>query len=288
MKRFFSLLLLITIFTSLLTPASASTADKESTIFRGISGSEMQDLIELYPDEIALIERECNISIEKIDEDNLEDIKSVAVNYLYDSRYNFTGFMTELSVLHMEKEVWSYIPAMHAQSNGDVYTDNVEVTVFRNYGPLKGKYITQVPVGAEKTETSTISVGISSGDIIDGIEISIGASASTSYTVSGPPDDTFMCDGRLATDRIAVAVFYSAINKIEYDIVNEAAGVTTHYVMYVVDFTLAKTKDHTALAVFATPCYVESVYGNYVVKYANDAAFIAAFEKTPSIILFTT
>ena len=175
MKRYFAILLVITMCVVSTIPASAASPDVGASPSLVVEGEEMKNLVNLYPDEIALVESICKISIREINEDNLREISTVAIDYLADSNYNFSGLMTDLSVLYTERQLDSYIVTGYAHDD-DVYTDNVEVTPFRAYGALKGKYIDEVPTGSEKTDSGAISLGVSGGEILEGVQISFGFS----------------------------------------------------------------------------------------------------------------
>lgn len=105
MKRCAAFLLVVTVFSSILVPASAVSTNARNFSSTVIEGQELYNLINSYPEEIELIETTCGVSITEINDIILDNIKNISIEYLNDTRYDFSGLMTDLSILYTEKSL---------------------------------------------------------------------------------------------------------------------------------------------------------------------------------------
>lgn len=249
-------------------------------------GQELYNLINSYPEEIELIETTCGVSITEINDIILDNIKNISIEYLNDTRYDFSGFMTDLSILYTEKSLTKNSITPFGRGD-ELYFDNYKITPIRSYGALKGKYITEVAANSTETLSGTYSLGFSTGEIVAGVSLTTGVSFTRSYSVSGPNGLVKMCNGETPTHNIAVGVFMGAVNKVEYDIVNPVLGFSTHHVTYVIDSATSDVINYTLLAnIQASKCVVQDSDADFVVQYQNKEKFKEAFEKTPSIVVW--
>ena len=68
MKRCAAFLLVVTVFSSILVPASAVSTNARNFSSTVIEGQELYNLINSYPEEIELIETTCGVSITEIND----------------------------------------------------------------------------------------------------------------------------------------------------------------------------------------------------------------------------
>ena len=278
-KRLISALLFIAVLSSLVPASALSSSDIQEDLL--MADYRAQSIINAYPNEIELVESLCNISISQADETTLQKIAETAINYYDNDSYDFSGLMTSLSVLATEREMASYFDSLYPNS----LVDNCTVTPFQAFSALKGKYICDLPIGATSERSGTISIGIATGELISAVEIAAGISKSTTYEFAGPSPGETMHDGSYPTHRILVGAFWGSINKVEFDVYNPIAGMTTHHVEYRIPSETAFVKSYGTLAIIFTPCRIESATKSYIVQYPTWPDFISIFETTPSIIL---
>lgn len=242
---------------------------------------EVQAIFLEYRAEIDYIEQKHFVSINVLTYDTLELIKSETILNLENEEYRFAAFMDAISIAMLKQQ--------NAQKNAAArygYTImNETYTTVVSYQALKGRHIVDVPVGSSYTYSSTVSVSISSGELIEGLEISAGCSKSVSYSVSGPADGSTLSNGLPATHRTAIGVLFGSISRYEYDLVNNA-GVF-HITQYVVTPGTEAGVAYTFLSNIGIPTYIQRPNANnWVISYATPTAFYSAIVSEPSEIIF--
>ena len=266
---------------------SSLCAGKALSLFQGdeplLDAAEVRQLRLSYPREVERMESLGGIAMDEIGEDELETIKSVVISNLDCPDYAFSEFLSEIARMLTEKR-FLHQPA--AVSGLDTGTENVTVTLHRAYGPLRGEYITEVTAcSGQYGEAGRVTIGLDDGALFDGVTLSFGASASADYSVRSPAYDKTLCSGEVVTHRIAAGVFYAAIIRISYDLVDDGTGAAQHFDYYIVDQDTADTVCYTMLASIGIPTYVESADQNTVASYADLSVYQTRLEEDPAAVL---
>lgn len=255
-----------------------------------IDSSAMIDIINTYPNEIALVENTYNVSIEQINNKNLDLIKEVAIDNLYNSNYEFSDLMTDISTLCVENNIDYYIsqalPTTYAGHDGGIRVENQETREIISFGPLKGQYITEVKANSTTKEERGFSFNISSGESLKGVEIGLGVNVSNSVEISGPELHTKMISGDYATHSVGLGILYASVNLIEFDYVNDSAGGrVTHMSITVIVKETAEARDFVTLANMTDKFILEGLNGRGFLTYSSKKAFQERFEYNPEIVL---
>ncbi len=252
---------------SLSIPALAVADEYTDLIPRNIAN----EIFANYPNEILFVEEKYNVTIDKLDKSTNELIKREATDNYTNDDFDFSGLMTALS---LEKARFS-----SDASNRQVHV-NEKWSTHAEFGPVVAKVFKEVPTGVTTTHTGGFDISIRAGDIVSGVEISVGISTSSSYTVQGPADGTKLANGLNATHRLAIGALLGTVIKYEYDMYDPWTGAGGHFVEHYIEDESAKA--YTLLAIIATPTYVDKGSGSSTIRCSNYQKFEDMLWKNPN------
>ena len=268
MKKFIGLCLLLAVALSFCVfPACA-----ENTTADILSKDEMTQINSAFPQEIQYIETQKSIDLESLSEVELEMLKDAVIPQLGNPDYNFTGLMSALTGALAKKETENSSKARW------VYEDVIQDYCVRQYGPIKGEYITEVAAAA--THTGGFSVSVELGYEIDDFTIGAAFSLDGSVSLSGPAVNDKLANGKTTTHHIAIGVMFGEIWYKEYDIVT--AFNRTRVSMYYVKDNTADTYAFTLPAHLSVPTYAQSAVSDECAQFADQRELEAAIVSTPA------
>lgn len=243
---------------------------------------EVQTIFLEYGAEIDYIEQKHFVAINVLTYDTLELIKSETILNLGNEDYRFAALMDAISIAVLKQQ---NAAAREEYARSGYVIRNETYTAVVSYQALKGCCIVDVPVGSNYTYSDSVSISISSGELIEGLEISAGCAKSVSYSVTGPTDGTMLSNGLLATHRTAIGVLFGGISRYEFDLIN-AAGVF-HFTQYVVTPGTEAGRAYTFLSNIGMPTYIQRPnVNNLVISFENPTVFQNAVISEPSSIVF--
>lgn len=244
----------------------------------------LQTLTETYPAETARITEHTGNALRWIDETNLETVKRTAIANLGCEGYDFSGFLSDLALLCAEARLDAACAAAEAVDGGR-HLENVVCSIARTYGPQKGCYLTEVNAGSSESYSETLTMGVESGEELDGLQLTGDVSKRDSITFRAAGYDAVLTDGQMVTHQAAVGIFYGAVLRVEYDRVDTRTGTASHHISYVLEETTAETVCYSVPVSWGIPFYIQSISGDFVVKANNAPEFRAAFEEDPAVLL---
>lgn len=201
----------------------------------------LQTLTETYPAETARITEHTGSALRWIDETNLETVKRTAIANLGCKGYDFSGFLSDLALLCAEARLDAACAAAEAVDGGR-RLENVVCSIARTYGPQKGCYLTEVNAGSSESYSETLTMGVESGEELDGIRLTGDVFKRDSITFRAAGYDAVLTDGQVVTHQAAVGIFYGAVLRVEYDRVDTRTGTASHHISYVLEKTTGRDR----------------------------------------------
>ena len=218
---------------------SFSTQQEESysfLLYRDMSMPLMSDIsskqiAEKYSTQLATITGNSQRICGQITWETLEQIKAYIKchNSLDNSFYSLLSDIaiaaTEQKLALVENDIIKECLGEYSNTRdyGGFEIRNKTVTNLTSLKPLKGNIKKYLPTNS--SESSSLSVTIGVGDVIDGYSISASTTVSTSYSMSGPSTNTWLHSGvAVATHTAVYGVLNGIVQRITFDLVEVSTG----------------------------------------------------------------
>lgn len=162
---------------------------------------------------------------------------------------------------------------------------NKTVTNLTSFKPLKGnvkKYLQ-----TNSSESSSLSVTIGVGDVIDGYSMTASTSASTSYSMNGPSANTWLHSGvAVATHTAVYGVLNGIVQRITFDLVEASTGnVISHETIIKVEESTKYASNYTLFVSLGNPTYVDHARYNQTFAFATQSAFERNAQNSPDYFI---
>lgn len=217
--------------------------DKENAEYKQLT---LEQVLQEYEDEILYLRWKYDVDLEKenLTADVIERINWAISIDDCNEEFDFSGLMSEIALL---------------------MNDDDRITVYQEYGPLKGYFIKNVPTGGAFSESSAIE--IRKGQNIADIQLNQGMELDCNCNGNGPSDGTLLADGRKATHKTYYKVLYGTI------LFSEDKG-------YFIDENTVCLVDKNLLSSVGIPSYAE--VGNQVLSFESPYELQVAIEEHPT------
>ena len=280
---------------------SFSTQQEESNYFllyRDISKPLMSDIsskqiAEKYSTQLATITGNSQRICGQITWETLEQIKAYIKchNSLDNSFYSLLSDIaiaaTEQKLALVENDIIKECLGEYSNTRdyGGFEIRNKTVTNLTSLKPLKGNIKKYLPTNS--SESSSLSVTIGVGDVIDGYSISASTTVSTSYSMSGPSTNTWLHSGvAVATHTAVYGVLNGIVQRITFDLVEVSTGnVISHETILKVEESTKYASDYTLLVSLGNPTYVDHARYNQTLAFATQSAFERNAQNSPDYFI---
>ena len=260
-------------------PTAAACAANDSGVFMDVETE--QAILQEFEAEIRFVEEQHGIVIESINDDSLEAVKQEAVTHLENPSFRFAELMDKIAVACAQGKIASENTGIAPYTERPIKQNEV-ITVYKSFGPLKGKYINDAPVGSTSTISGTANIQIGTGEVVQNVAISGGGSVTLSYSLNGPADNTVLPNGVRATHRVAMGVLYGTILKHEYDWYFPDTGyIHRGNISYTVESGSATPESYTFLASIGVPTYAAKARGSGTLSFSDLRQFRSQVESNP-------
>lgn len=268
---------------------SFSTQQEESysfLLYRDMSMPLMSDIsskqiAEKYSTQLATITGNSQRICGQITWETLEQIKAYIKchNSLDNSFYSLLSDIaiaaTEQKLALVENDIIKECLGEYSNTRdyGGFEIRNKTVTNLTSLKPLKGNIKKYLPTNS--SESSSLSVTIGVGDVIDGYSISASTTVSTSYSMSGPSTNTWLHSGvAVATHTAVYGVLNGIVQRITFDLVEVSTGnVISHETIIKVEESTKYASDYTLLVSLGNPTYGQYILGKPANGLGNRAIY---------------
>lgn len=264
---------------------AVSGDDVTDTVETLAAEEDVQAIFSEFDAEIRYVEEKHCVTINELNQENLDLIKVEAVENLYNEEYCFVDLMNEIALASARYRDAKAVEDSGIQRTERPIISNKVTTVYSDFSALKGKYIAEMPVGVTGTVSSSTSIEVATGDVLKNVKIGVNFSIGFSYDLSGPEDGTVLSNGVIATHRVAFGILYGTIMKSEYDIYYPDTDYTHHMTEYYIDTSSAATTEYTMLASIGIPTYSGMARHTGVLYFSNLNEFRSRVETSPEMFI---
>ena len=222
-----------------------------------LDGETAQEIFRLYPEELRWIEETYQVEIQDYTAETNALLTRAAIEQYETDRFTrLSQLVTDLAAA-----------AWNGEEGGDAWT------AAKPFGPLKGVWFWEVPVGCSMAGDLTGTVEIARGELVQDLEISDPVSVEIPLDqADGPADRTTLPDGAtVATHRIFTGVLWGVIL--------EGPGEAEYRI------ACPRGVGYAHLAQIASPAYVERAVDHTVVTCEHMLDLQQALETDPGRFL---